>query len=526
DNVGSSSIDFLQFPYQTLTYRGGDCDDLSILTCSLFEAVGIKTAFITIPGHIFMAFDSGMTINEARQALMNTDNMINHNGEAWVPLEITLTDEGFSRAWRTGARQWNQAFKDGTAAFYAMEDSWKIYEPVSVPGAAANFTMPEKEIVSRLFQHSMDEWVAREISPVVAEYNARLAMNDTVELRNELGVLYGKYGLFVEADDQFKRARRKGYLPSLLNTANVYFARKQYTIALEWYKKVLEEDAGNELAILGLARCYYELEDYDQCDAAFDIVRNKNPALASEYTYLGAFEQTVGRSYSLADRIALTKWDTGNTSSGITNTGNNAGYDDGYGTEDSNGFVVVDTGNPVIESAPGEEADSLLTQLAGLNDSSGMLRPDAIVREEKKSTMPADPYAAMDDYNNLVEELPGLLAQLTIPGTTLDNPIPVEVSDTRIASVTTSTPNNGIEEVRPTQPKKDLSSLITKSNLEAKQSATTVTPAPAVTQPKLEDKPVTVATAATVTQPAAVTQPVVEQTPVTVTPTVAVTTPT
>ncbi|MBP5751246.1 MAG: hypothetical protein J6W60_00095, partial [Treponema sp.] len=94
DNVGSASIDFLQFPYQTLAYRGGDCDDLSILTCSLFEAVGIKTAFITIPGHIFMAFDSGLTMNEAAQSLMNTSNLMNHNGEAWVPLEITLTDEG------------------------------------------------------------------------------------------------------------------------------------------------------------------------------------------------------------------------------------------------------------------------------------------------------------------------------------------------------------------------------------------------------------------------------------------------
>ncbi len=42
---------------------GGDCDDLSILVCSLFEAVAIDTAFITVPGHIFMAFDSGLKSN-------------------------------------------------------------------------------------------------------------------------------------------------------------------------------------------------------------------------------------------------------------------------------------------------------------------------------------------------------------------------------------------------------------------------------------------------------------------------------
>ncbi|MBR6152815.1 MAG: tetratricopeptide repeat protein, partial [Treponema sp.] len=552
DNVGSSSIDFLQFPYQTLTYRGGDCDDLSILTCSLFEAVGIKTAFITIPGHIFMAFDSGLTMAEAAQSLMNANNLIDRDGEAWVPLEITLTNEGFSRAWRTGAREWNQAFKDGTAAFYAMEDSWKIYDPVSVPGASASFTLPEKEIVARLFQHSMDQWVAREISPVVAKYNAILASHDSVEVRNELGVLYGRYGLFVEADDQFKRARRKGYKPALLNTANVYFARKQYEIALEWYRKVLETDKNNDLAMLGIARCQYELENYDECDAAFEIVRNRNPALAAEYTYLGAFEETVGRSFSLADRISMTKWDTGKTSTGILNTGDDSESEDGYVGEDSNGFVIADADTSDSNTVVIGNADSLLSQLAGMSDPNGMLRPDAIIPDDKKKKeVLEDPYAEMDDYANLVEELPGLIAQLRVPETKLDGTKPVMVSETRIASVNPTPVDNGIEEVRttpekPTEPKKDLSSLITKSTLESRPSTeptveatpVTVTPTVAVTQPTVEATPVTVATTAPVTQPTveatpvtvtptvAVTQPTVEATPVTVTPTVTVTQPT
>ena len=534
DNVGSTSIDFLQFPYQTLTYRGGDCDDLSILTCSLFEAVGIKTAFITIPGHIFIAFDSGMTMKEAAQSLMNSNNLINHDGEAWVPLEITLTDEGFSRAWRVGAREWNQAYKDGTAAFYAMEDSWKIYEPVSVPGASANFTMPEKEIVSRLFQHSMDQWIAREISPVVAQYNARLAAHDTVELRNELGILYGQYGLFVEADDQFKRARRKGYLPSLLNTANVYFARQQYTIALEWYRKVLEQDPNNELAVLGISRCYYELENYDECDAAYDIVRQSNPALAAEYTYLGAFEQTKGRSFSLADRIAMTKWDTGNISSGITNDGDDSDFDDnddGFDSSDSSGFSIADLNTSVPGSSLGENADSLLEQLADMNDPTVMLRPDAVIREEDKTAvLPPNPYAAMDDYENLVEELPGLIAQLRLPEMSFDSTEPVIASDYDLiarSSTTKDTPT--LEERRyvPTKksdPSKDLSSLVTKSKPTSTGSKSSSTPA-ASTQPTVAETPA-VSTPTVNTPTVAVAQPTSVETPVVSTPTVAISQPT
>ena len=55
----AAALDSLNFPYETLKFRGGDCDDLSILFCSLLEVIGIETAFITIPGHIYMAFEVG-----------------------------------------------------------------------------------------------------------------------------------------------------------------------------------------------------------------------------------------------------------------------------------------------------------------------------------------------------------------------------------------------------------------------------------------------------------------------------------
>ena len=158
DNVGTSSIDFLQFPYQTLMYRGGDCDDLSILVCSLFEAVGIDTAFITVPGHIFMAFDSGITPEQAKLLYRNSSEYIVVEDQVWIPLEITLSDEGFYRACRYGAREWNNAEAQGAAALYKMHDSWEIYQPISVPGATAYFNIPESENILLAFQTGADEW--------------------------------------------------------------------------------------------------------------------------------------------------------------------------------------------------------------------------------------------------------------------------------------------------------------------------------------------------------------------------------
>ena len=185
DNVGSTSIDFLQFPYQTLMYRGGDCDDLSILTCSLFEAVGIKTAFITIPGHIFIAFDSGVKANDAWRYFNSLDEYIVSDGEVWVPLEITLSDEGYTKAWRVGSREWNQAAASGDAMLYKMSDSWQLYRPVSVAGAQVKFALPEKEQVVSRFDKSVDTWITREIAPQVKAFEERLAKGEQPRTEEE-----------------------------------------------------------------------------------------------------------------------------------------------------------------------------------------------------------------------------------------------------------------------------------------------------------------------------------------------------
>ena len=298
-------------------YRGGDCDDLSILVCSLLESVGIKTAFITIPGHIFMAFDSGFTVEEAQEYFLTLDEFIVDGNKVWVPLEITLTDEGFNKAWHKGAWEWNTAARSGNAMLYKMEDSWKIYKPVNVPGAVARFTLPEETYVARLFSHSVDEFIIGQIMPQIAWYENRIAMNPSAQNYNDFGVLYARYGLFEQAEKQFRLARNLEYKPSVLNTANLYYSIKDYERATNWYKEVLAEDSGNTLAMIGLARCAYELGNYKDCDYWYGTVFNTDIELARKYSYLGAFESTAGRSFSLADRLENTIWITSSKGSAV-----------------------------------------------------------------------------------------------------------------------------------------------------------------------------------------------------------------
>jgi hypothetical protein len=154
-----SALDSLNYPYQTLTYRGGDCDDLSILFCSLLEVLEIDTAFITIPGHVYMAFNldnKEQGISNGEWSLRNRGNLIESGGKLWVPVEITVPGQGFAEAWRIGMREWNaarggQASPSEARQLYPMRDSWAVYPPVSVPRAGEKLPdMPEEgEIVRR-----------------------------------------------------------------------------------------------------------------------------------------------------------------------------------------------------------------------------------------------------------------------------------------------------------------------------------------------------------------------------------------
>ncbi|MDR0496370.1 MAG: hypothetical protein LBH42_02005 [Treponema sp.] len=154
-SANEAALDSVSYPYQALYYRGGDCTYLSILFCSLLEAIKIETAFITIPGHLYMAFEVGDNNWRAGSSdiiEIDTDGV----RKRWLPVEITVPDQGFTRAWRIGARQWrvNGAASEGSAAaLYPIREAWKLYPPVTVPASGDHLPeMPDRAAIIRAME--------------------------------------------------------------------------------------------------------------------------------------------------------------------------------------------------------------------------------------------------------------------------------------------------------------------------------------------------------------------------------------
>jgi hypothetical protein len=190
------AVDFLQFPRQTLEYKAGDCDDLSILYCSLLEAIGIETAFITIPGHIFIAFSTDINQSKGKSLFKDPDDLVFHEEKTWVPVEITMIQNGFLKAWEVGAKQWRDGQAKNATGFYPVHESWQVYEPVGY--AKDDKAIPEPDYTKMKDQYMKEfaKFTERELKARVDDLVKRIKdARDPSKLINKLGILYAKYGL-------------------------------------------------------------------------------------------------------------------------------------------------------------------------------------------------------------------------------------------------------------------------------------------------------------------------------------------
>jgi len=298
------AVDYLQFPSQTLVYRAGDCDDLSILYSAMLESVGIRTAFLTVPGHLFMAFDLDMTEAEARALFSNTDELIFDRQRAWLPVETTIINEGFMKAWQVAAKEWRDNKETDNAKIFDIEDSWNFYGPVSIPGSDERVQLPQADQIIAGYTDALAKFVTREIQGKVEELKAELARRgESPRLLNRLGVLYARYGLLDDAEREFKKAGKSAYGPALVNLGNISYLRKDYQQALSYYHRAEQQNPESAAVLLGIARAQYELENYDSVEVAFSKIEKLSPDTAEKFSYLVSRSSGVARASSAARQL-------------------------------------------------------------------------------------------------------------------------------------------------------------------------------------------------------------------------------
>ncbi len=304
------SVDFVQFPRQTLTYSSGDCDDLSILYSALLESVGIETAFITIPGHIYMAFSLNMSPSEAKRTFLKPDELIFLNNKVWLPVEVTMVQDNFLSAWAMGAKEWRENAAKGQALLYPMHDSWNEYKPVGLPGNAL-VSIPDKESIVNSFQSELADFIDREIYSQVSRLESQISQNNNAsKYVNRLGVLYARYGLNEKAAGLFQEIlTNTEYVPALINMGNLSFLKEYMKEALEYYERASDIEPDNPKVLLSIARTSHELENYGTVREAYGKLKLLDPELAERFAYLDLRGEEATRAAEINEVMEIVVWD-------------------------------------------------------------------------------------------------------------------------------------------------------------------------------------------------------------------------
>ena len=307
----ANQIDFLQFPRQTLNYKAGDCDDLSILYCALLESIGVETAFITVPGHIFTAFSLDISPEQAGKEFLETDDLILLDDHVWIPVEVTERKSGFVKAWEVGAANWRRYEELDSAQLYPVREAWAMYEPVGLPGGSGEVMLPRDETVINSYLEEVMRFIDREIFPRVVELEDEIERTGgSPAVHNRLGILYAKYGKIEEAEEQFSTAlSMREYVPALINLGNLRSMEDDWQQALVFYKRAYEISPSSSTALLCISRAHHELEQYREARRAYAELMRNDRQLAERFAYLGSGDGSGQRAADVTALAEVVIWE-------------------------------------------------------------------------------------------------------------------------------------------------------------------------------------------------------------------------
>lgn len=265
--VRADRVDYVQFPRESLHLKTGDCDDLSVLLAAGLQNLGIETAVVGIPGHLFMMFNTGLP--ESDRGLVSADESLTvvREGQVWIPLEATMIGESFSEAWVEGARKYQRHAGSEEIEIVALENAWEEHAPVTLPPTDSRPEIPRMTAVGPRIERERTLLLEKSIERLTRPYRAMLAANpENDRARMQIALLQGRYGLHEQALDGFAEllAENPGDSAAFNNRGNVYLIQGNLDQALETYRQA-EALAPNDPGIkINLAMTHYHAGELER----------------------------------------------------------------------------------------------------------------------------------------------------------------------------------------------------------------------------------------------------------------------
>ncbi len=255
-------LDYIQYPYQTLSYRSGDKDDIGVLFMSMLESVGIGAAYIPLQDDFIVAIELGDNEQALLNLFNNTDNLLVVYDKIWLPVSMSVISKDFSESWKRGVQKVSEALEnDEDVEFIVLADAWQTYPPSGFSSDEVKSKVPSEKELVRAGEDAIAKYITQEFGPQIAAVQAQIKEEGvSTTLYNRLGLLYVRAGLYDNAVSVYEVSAKMGSIPAMNNLGNILSLQKKYAKAKEWYEKVLAIDPNNDTARKNLEKIETELE--------------------------------------------------------------------------------------------------------------------------------------------------------------------------------------------------------------------------------------------------------------------------
>jgi tetratricopeptide (TPR) repeat protein len=281
-----STVDFIQYPRETLSRKAGDCDDLVVLYASMLESLAINTAFVTYPGHILLMFDTSVSSKLKEDFGFPPDDYVVYKGTIWIPVETTLVGSSFTAAWKKALNDFNE-WKEKGLQIVDMKDAWQDYKPATLQfeDLSTEAIIPAK--ISEKFPKELEALKERKVHYLRSFF---LNSPDSSYALEQLGILYAENGMYEEAMETLKRQIRvKGENATTLNNSgNLFYLTGDYRNAENAYLKALKYDQEDTGIMINLARCYSRQSKKEKARKYLDMAIRIDPDVTKKYFRLSS----------------------------------------------------------------------------------------------------------------------------------------------------------------------------------------------------------------------------------------------
>lgn len=285
----SNVIDYVQFAAQTIDRKTGDCDDLVTLMCTALETIGINTAVIDVPGHVFMAFDTGLTPDKLLDIGINESMLIIKNNTVWLPLETTVIGKNsFNESWEVAIKRYNETLKSTQRLEIIEIKNAVITYPAIIYSSGtigSNIVINYQSVGEKIredlvkFLNSTTQNLESELLSILSKYPKN------IHVLNKLGLYYARNGKYQQAEVQFLNVlvEKKTDLTALINLGNVYYILKNFDKAESYYTRALLLDENNSGLLVNMAKLYLAMGKQSKAKELFAKAEKINPDITKQY---------------------------------------------------------------------------------------------------------------------------------------------------------------------------------------------------------------------------------------------------